>query len=169
MWFEGGRESVAAIELVGILRRATIDGLASGPQIAGQIEQAIAAARSGDARAIADAERMMSAALVIYVQTLRAPTPGMIYGEPGLPARAPQASIILRDAAAAASLASYLTSVAQVNPTYAALRKAAVAEAGNDGASALAGHPRKPGAGARDPRQGALRAGRCGRGAPVDV
>lgn len=128
MWFEGKRASVAALELVGLLRRAPVDGLSSGPQIAAQIEQAIAAAGTGDPRAIADAERMMSSALVIYVQTLRAPTPGMIYGEPGLPAGAPQASIILRDAARADSLGAYLASVSAVNPTYSALRSAALAQ-----------------------------------------
>ena len=126
LWFEAGRESAAAVELVGLLRRAALDGLSSGPQIAGQIEQAISQARSGDPRIVAAAERMMSSALVVYVQTLRAPTPGMIYGDPGLPAAAPQASIILRDAAKAQSLGAYLASVSQVNPTYAALRSAAL-------------------------------------------
>ncbi len=127
LWFEGGRESNAAIELVGHLRRATIDGLSSGPLIADRVEQAIAGARSGGPRAIADAERTMSSALVVYVQTMRAPTPGMIYGDPGVPASAPQASIILRDAAKAQSLGAYLASVSQVNPTYAALKSAALA------------------------------------------
>ena len=129
LWFEAGRESAAAMELVGLLRSAPLDGLASGPQIASQIERAIAAAQS-DPRAVAEAERMMSSALVVYVQALRAPTPGMIYGDPGMPAAAPQASIILRDAAQARSLATYLASVSQVNPTYAALRQAAVAGGG---------------------------------------
>ena len=73
---------------------------------------------------------MMSSALVVYVQALRAPTPGMIYGEPGMPTGAPQASIILRDAAQAPSLTSYLASVSQVNPTYAALRQAALSGGG---------------------------------------
>ncbi len=128
LWFEGGREGAAAAELIQILRRASVDGLASGPQIAGQIEQAIGQARSGDPRAIADAERMMSAAWVVYVQALRAPVPGMIYGDPSMPSGAPQAAFILRDAARAPSLAAYLTSVSEVNPTYAALRTAAYAE-----------------------------------------
>ena len=128
LWFEGGRESVAARELVEILRRAPIDGLASGPQLAGRIEQTIAAARSGDRQAIAAAEWMMSSAWVLYVQALRAPTEGMIYGDPGMPSASPQASIILRDTARAESLSAYLASVSAVNPTYAALRAAAYAE-----------------------------------------
>ena len=49
LWFAIGRESNAAGELIAILRRAPIDGLASGPQLAGQIEQAIGYARGGDA------------------------------------------------------------------------------------------------------------------------
>jgi len=129
LWFENGRPGAAASELVAILRRAPIDGLASGPQIAAEVEQAIDQARSGDARAVASAERLMSAAWVAYVQTLRAPTRGMIYGDPGMPAAAPQASIILRDAARARSLGAYLAEVSAVNPIYAALRRAALADA----------------------------------------
>jgi murein L,D-transpeptidase YcbB/YkuD len=134
LWFEGGREGAAARELVEILRRAPIDGLASGPQLAGQVERAIAAARSGDPRTVADAERLMSNAWIVYVQALRAPTPGMIYGDPGMAASAPQASIILRDAARAPSLGAYLASVSAVNPTYAALRRAALSETQTGGA-----------------------------------
>jgi murein L,D-transpeptidase YcbB/YkuD len=129
LWFEDGRPGAAASELIAILRRAPVDGLASGPQLAGQIVQAINQAQSGDPRAIAAAEKMMSAAWVVYVQTLRAPTRGMIYGDPAMPASAPQASIILRDAGRAPSLGAYLASVAAVNPTYAALRNAALSEA----------------------------------------
>ncbi len=136
LWFDQKRPSAAAVELVGILRRAAVDGLSSGPLLAGQIEQAIGAARSGDPRAIGHAERMMSAAWVAYVQALRAPTAGMIYGDPAMPTSAPQASIILRDAARAPSLGAYLASVSEVNPTYAALRTAANLEAQAGGGAA---------------------------------
>ena len=135
LWFADGRESAAAVELVDLLRRAPLDGLASGPQLAARVEQAIDAARSGDRRAIAEAERLMSSALVVYVQALRAPVPGMIYGDPAMPNRAPQASIILRDAARADSLGAYLASVAHVNPTYAALRRAALAQREAEGSA----------------------------------
>ena len=128
LWLEGKSEGAAARELIEILRRAPIDGLSSGPQLAARIEQAIGVARSGDRQAIANAERLMSAAWVVYVQTLRKPTAGMIYGDPGLPSAAPQAAIILRDAARAPSLGAYLEQVAAVNPIYAALRRAALAD-----------------------------------------
>ena len=97
----------------------------SAPQLASRIVMAMDQARGGDRQAIAAAERMMSNAWVLYVQALRAPTPGMIYGDPSVPSAAPQASIILRDAGRAPSLAAYLASVSSVNPTYAALRNAA--------------------------------------------
>ncbi|MDQ3075245.1 MAG: L,D-transpeptidase family protein [Pseudomonadota bacterium] len=133
LWFDGGRERPAASELVQILHRAPVDGLTSGPRLAAQIEQALGEAR-GDPRAIARAERMMSSAWVLYVQAVRAPTPGMIYGDPQMPASAPQASIILRDAARAPSLAAYLASVSAVNPTYSALRNA-ITQAQDSGAA----------------------------------
>jgi L,D-transpeptidase YcbB len=137
LWFEDKRPGAAAAELVAILRRAPVDGLASGPQLAAEVEQAIGQARSGQPQAIARAERLMSAAWVAYVQALRAPTPGMIYGDPGMPAAAPQASIILRDAARARSLGAYLAEVSAVNPIYAALRRAALLEGGTVAPSAV--------------------------------
>ena len=133
LWFDAGREGQAAVDLVRILRHAAVDGLASGPQLAAAVEAATGRAQNGDPRAIADAERMMSAAWVLYVQTLYAPTAGMIYGDPALAASAPVAAIILRDAARAPSLGAYLAAVAHVNPTYAALRGAAMAEAQANG------------------------------------
>ena len=41
IWFRNGAPSVAATQLVQILRRSPLDGLGSGPQMADQIEAAI--------------------------------------------------------------------------------------------------------------------------------
>ena len=61
-----------------ILRRSPLDGLGSGPQLADQIEAAVRAT-AGNPAAIPQAEQLMSAAWVLYVQTIKKPTPGMIY------------------------------------------------------------------------------------------
>ena len=135
LWFDGGRANSAAAELIRILRRAPIDGLASGPALAAKIEQAIKRSRNGDPRLMASADWSMSSAWVAYVQALRAPTAGMIYGDPSLTARAALPSLILRDAARAPILTTYLASVSAVNPTYMAIRNAALSEARETGST----------------------------------
>ena len=130
IWFRGGVPDAAAGELVAILKRAPYDGLASGPQVAAQVEQAIARASSGNPADVTTAEQMLSAAWVLYVQTLKRPTPGMIYAYPVLsPATNSRADQILLTAAAAPSLSAYLQSAANVNPIYASIRDAAWREA----------------------------------------
>ncbi|HVL79593.1 MAG TPA: L,D-transpeptidase family protein [Sphingomicrobium sp.] len=129
IWFRGGAVSPAANQLVQILRRAPFDGFALGPQLAAQAEAAILQARSGNPQAIAAAERTLSTAWVAYVQALKKPTDGMIYAYPVLQPQGVRADQILLTAAAAPSLEQHLSSVSNVNPVYAQLRAAAIAEA----------------------------------------
>lgn len=137
LWFQRGRPTASAAKLLGLVRHASIDGLSNSLELARQIEQATAAVRAGDLLTVAKAERVMSSALVVYVQALRAPTPGMIYDDPGNPPSVPQASVILREAAGASSLEAYLASVSEVNPIYAGLRNVAVNSMKSDNKSAL--------------------------------
>lgn len=141
IWFRDGHGAAAATELATILRRAPLDGLMIGPQLATQVEAAVARARSGDPVAVGEAEQLLSNAWVVYVQELRAPTQGMIYGDPAIHADAPLPGKILRDAANAPSLTRHLEQVSEVNPLYAALRDAAATDttlASGPGASRLA-------------------------------
>lgn len=126
IWFRTGGDIAAPERLVAILRRASVDGLTIAPQLAGDVEAAITAARSGEPAAVADADRLLSTAWVVYVQKLRSPTAGMIYGDPAVRSTAPRADQILRDAASAASLSLHLDQVSAVNPLYSALREAAL-------------------------------------------
>jgi murein L,D-transpeptidase YcbB/YkuD len=125
IWFRGGTAHSAAGQLVAILRRAPYDGLASGPQLATQVEAAIARASSGNPADAAIAEQTLSTAWVTYVQAIRRPTPGMYYAAPALRGGSNRADQILLTAAAAPSLASHLQAVANINPIYAQLRDAA--------------------------------------------
>jgi murein L,D-transpeptidase YcbB/YkuD len=115
----------AAEQLVSILRRAPIDGLAAGPELAAHAEAALAQARSGDAAAVLAADKLLSSAWVSYVRAVTRPTAGMVYGEAHLAPRVPSAAQILHRAANAGSLAEHVRSVANVNPVYAELRDAA--------------------------------------------
>lgn len=125
MWFRGATPNAAAGQLVAILRRAPFDGFATGPQLALQVEAAIARAASGKPADAMTAEQSLSAAWVAYVQALRRPTPGMYYASPALRSGSSRADQILLTAAAAPSLAAHLQSVSNVNPIYAQLRDAA--------------------------------------------
>lgn len=122
-WFgDGGRP---AAELANILRRAPLDGFAAGPALAGQVEQAAQAAAAGNPADSAAAERVLSAAWVAYVEAIRQPTRGMIYGYASLAPKSAGVDQILTAAAAAPSLEQHLAVVSAINPVYAELRETA--------------------------------------------
>jgi murein L,D-transpeptidase YcbB/YkuD len=128
LWLAAGPHSAAASELVRILRRAPLDGLASGPELASQAEALIALARTGDRRALTEADRLLSIAWVRYVGALQRPPAGMVYADAWVAPRPKSPDAILTIAAAAPSLLDHVRSVSTVNPFYAALRDAASAE-----------------------------------------
>lgn len=129
IWTRGGLNEAAIAQVAAILERAPFDGFAEGPQLAAQIQAAVAPARTGDSAATAALERAVSSAWVRYVQALKRPTPGMIYAYPVLKPQGSDAASILLTAAAAPSLQAYLTNTANVNPIYSQLRDTAYAEA----------------------------------------
>jgi len=133
IWFRNGVADPATAQLVAILKRAPFDGLASGPQLAAQVEAAIAQAGSGRAEDVAAAERILSTAWVEYAQRIKQPTAGMIYQYPVLRPQGSRTDQLLLTAAAAPSLGAYLTSVSNVNPIYAQLRDTAWAQAQTSG------------------------------------
>lgn len=128
IWFRGGTDNPAAGQLVSILQRAPFDGFSDGPQLASEVQAAIAAART-NAASLDGAEKLLSSAWVRYVRALRRPTQGMIYAYPVLKPQGTSADDILLTASAAPSLTSYLASTAALNPVYGPLRDAAWAEA----------------------------------------
>ena len=126
LWFRAGSNSEAATQLVSILRSADVDGYSAGPQLAGQVEAAILAAQSGDKAKIMAAERLLSSAWANYVQAIYSPTTGMLYGYQL--SRVPNPDRILYEAANAPSLTQHLQLISSVNPIYAQLRAAALAQ-----------------------------------------
>src|SRR5688572_3758600 len=108
MWFRGAAANPAAGRLVAILKRAQFDGLASGPQLASQVEAAIARASTGNPADVMTAEQTLSSAWVMYVQALKRPTPRMIYAYPNLSPQNTRPDQILLTAAASPSLEAHL-------------------------------------------------------------
>ena len=130
IWF-GAKGGDAAIgQLLTVLRRAPIDGMSSGPQVAASVEAAVQRARtSNDPMQVKAAELALSAAWTDYVQAIKRPSSNVIYGDPALAQTAPHPDRTLALAEAAPSLAQHVQSVASVNPYYAAIRDVAIAEA----------------------------------------
>jgi len=126
LWLGARQDGSAARELIGILKRARVEGLAEGPEIAAQAEALIAgASRSGDRAALLEADRLLSTGWVHYVQMLRRPPVGMTYAEQWIAPRQQTPAEILRLASAAKSLDAHVRSIASVNPIYSAIRDAA--------------------------------------------
>lgn len=132
IWFRPSAGDTAVAQLIAILRRASFDGFAEGPQLASEV-QAIAAHAASDPAAKPKAEQMLSTAWVRYVQALRRPTDGMFYAFQILKPQGTRAEDILLTTAAAPSLASYLAATSDLNPVYEQLRDGAWAEAQANG------------------------------------
>ncbi|MFL6801746.1 MAG: hypothetical protein ACJ8EQ_08270, partial [Sphingomicrobium sp.] len=76
LWLADGPGSPAASELIAILKRSSMEGLADGPGYAAQAEALIARAQSGDRSALLEADRLLSTGWVKYVQLLHRPAAG---------------------------------------------------------------------------------------------
>jgi murein L,D-transpeptidase YcbB/YkuD len=136
IWFRSGAGDEAVGQLLAILRKAPIEGMANGPQLAAEAEAAVLRAKSGDELAVKTAELALSAAWVDYVQALQRSTSNVIWGDPALVMKPSHSDRTLALAGAAPSLAQHLASVSSVNPIYAKLREVAIAEAAANGGRA---------------------------------
>ena len=125
LWLGKSGDAAAARELIATLRRASLDGMPSGPGLASQAERLIVRANAGDSAALQAADRLLSTAWAIYVQNLQHTPAGMTIADGWAAPRAQPVMEILQRAAAARSLSSHIRSVSQVNPIYAQLREAA--------------------------------------------
>ncbi|MCL6729950.1 L,D-transpeptidase family protein [Sphingomonas hankyongi] len=121
VWLRDADTKTAAWKLPDILRRAPIDGLDNGAQLAAAVEAAIARGQPED-------DRVISNAWVSYVRTLRRPVEGVSYGDTALRPQVPSANEILADARRAGSLSAHVDEIAAVNPFYSQLREASIAQ-----------------------------------------
>lgn len=120
LWLRDAAGRAAASKLVDVLKRASIDGLAEGPQLASSVEAALTGGTAAD-------DQIISTAWVRYVQALKRPVQGVSFGDPSLQLSVPSADVILARAMAAPSLAAHIDATANVNPFYSALRDDAIA------------------------------------------
>ncbi len=124
IWLSSGPRGGAASQLLATLQRAPIDGFPEGPRLAAGLQQAIGAAQFGGPPALLEADRLLSTVWVRYVQAIRSPALGVLYGTDEL-ARPTAVDAILNEAVSSRSLARHVRAISAVNPVYAQLREAA--------------------------------------------
>ena len=115
----------AAQQLLALLSTANFDGLDPNRYQTATLQQALDAARSGKRKRVEQADQLLSAAFVSYVEDLRQdPGTGLSYVDAGLKPAPPTPMAALLTAAAAPSLSDYVHSMGWMHPIYGQLRDA---------------------------------------------
>jgi murein L,D-transpeptidase YcbB/YkuD len=116
----------AAQQLIALLSSSSLDGLYPEKYHVAELQQMLAAARSGGKKKQIDqAERALSDAYVAYVSDLmRDPNTGVMYVDAALRPKPPSPLAALLNAASAKSLSEYIRTMAWMHPYYAELRQA---------------------------------------------
>ncbi len=126
LWFAQGN-SAAVSGLMDLFATASLDRVDSDQLRLSELQKAVSAAKTGDRDAQLRADAMLSRAFVTYVSAMRAVDPittGWEINDAELMPRAPSASAILAQAAAAPSLNGYVGQMGWMHPIYAELRQA---------------------------------------------
>jgi murein L,D-transpeptidase YcbB/YkuD len=124
LWLRS-ESGAAANALVDLLTSAELDGLNPGYYGVDALQKALAHASSGDRKAVARADAMLSQAFVAYVNDLRRdPGLGILYVDAQLKPAPPRPRVLLDQAAKAPSLETYVRDLGWMNPVYGQLRHA---------------------------------------------
>ncbi|WP_324750635.1 L,D-transpeptidase family protein [Sphingomonas sp. LY54] len=128
LWIRGGTLGPAADSLLGLIASAEADGLDPDDYRPRALAEAIDDARGGSAKDLAKAEMLLSRSFASYVRDVRRPREsGMDFVDKELVPATPTIAAVLEEAAAAASLESYVANSGWMHPIYGQLRKAATA------------------------------------------
>lgn len=123
IWIANGELLPEAYTALRLLRTADLDGLDARKYLQTGIENALAVAKSGKARALAHAEVLLSRTFADYVGDVRRPRDtGVVYAEAGLKPARPPSRAILQRLASAPALDTYLRNISWMHPIYAELR-----------------------------------------------
>ena len=115
----------AADQLLALLSSARLDGLDPEKYHVPELQQAVAAARTGKKKRVIEADHALSEAFVSYVADLRQdPGVGLTYVDPTLKPAPPTPLATLLTAAVAPSLPDYVHTMGWMHPFYAQLRDA---------------------------------------------
>jgi murein L,D-transpeptidase YcbB/YkuD len=115
----------AAGQLLSLLSSANLDGLDPAKYHVAELQQAVAAARTGKKKHVIEADRALSEAFVSYVADLRQdPGVGITYVDTNLKPTPPTPLAALLTAGIAPSLSDYVHSMGWMHPLYTQLRDA---------------------------------------------
>jgi murein L,D-transpeptidase YcbB/YkuD len=136
-WIADGDER-AALRLIELLETSGLDGLDPRNFKIKALKRAVRAAGSGNAGAVAKANALLDRALVAYATALRqAPTSDWIINDQEVVTSGPSPTALLRKAATAPSLATWIDAMPFMHHSYSGLRAALEqAEASGDSRSA---------------------------------
>ena len=125
LWATSAGLKPAALTLAVTIGAAADHGLDPELYGAGEIAQAVAAAKSADPRALARADLLLSRAFPAFVRDLRLPSADdrIVWVDEELKPAAPDARALLDGAAEAGSLAAYVAAALRMNPLYESLRR----------------------------------------------
>lgn len=136
LWASSGKIGPEADTLVGFLTTADRDGLKTSSYKLEKLRTALGEARSGDDRAIARAELLLSNVFARYVADMRrAPKIRMTFLDAQLKPKKPKADAVLRAAALPASFRDYMSSMGWMSPHYVRLRALVARNDGSDDGS----------------------------------
>jgi murein L,D-transpeptidase YcbB/YkuD len=120
----------AADQLLALLSSAGLDGLDPAKYNVAALRDAVAAAKNGKRKQVAEADHALSEAFASYVADLRRdPGTGLTYVDANLKPQPPTPLASLLTAAIAPSLSDYVHSMGWMHPFYAQLREALAAHA----------------------------------------
>ena len=123
LWAASGRIGPEAEALIGFLATADRDGLKPSSYKLDALRDAMAAAATGDPRAVARAELRLSEAFSRYASDMRKPSRiEMIWLDERLRPKKPRPEAMLRAASLPRSFADYVTMMGWMNPHYVAMR-----------------------------------------------
>jgi L,D-transpeptidase YcbB len=124
LWLTPGAGG-SAEQLVSLLSTASLDGLNPDAFHVTSLQQALEKARDGRKKDIEQADRMLSAAFVAYVDALRTdPGVGLTWVDPDLKPKPPTPLAALLEAANAPSLPDFVRDMGWMHPIYGQLREA---------------------------------------------
>lgn len=132
IWVTGTAPAPQAEALVALLANVRADRLDPRRYDPRRLRRMVDDAGDGDPRALAAVELQLSDTFATLVDDMRRPRVTIRYVDPGLEPARQSADVILRQAALAPSLATYVRQIGWMSPLYLDLRDA-LAEAGDDG------------------------------------
>jgi L,D-transpeptidase YcbB len=123
LWLTGGRVGPVAGQLLTLLSNARTDGLDPDDYDIDDLRAVLAAAKTGEPRALARAEVELSRAFVELATDMREPAKtGMTFLDKSVKPKKRGTGVVLRSAAMAPSFADYVTKLSWMSPHYARQR-----------------------------------------------